>query len=160
MSYQSQIPCMEIHTEPARFVCKCLADADTPSPDLHFLHLVCPQPNPLSCSTLAVILRQTSNKQLWQTNSGGARARTGPASPVPLHHTTPPFSRIGAEEAGRARSLQKTTLFSKDETRNTFRLWTFQRPFRSPAQALISRVSHPAKPNQRRLRLSRLAMAD
>ncbi|KAL2273249.1 hypothetical protein FJTKL_04853 [Diaporthe vaccinii] len=79
---------------------------------LQFLRLVCPKPKSLGCSTVPVVLRQTSDKQLWQTNSGGVRARTGPASPSPLHHTTPPFSRTGAEEAGRA--ISKTPLFSKD----------------------------------------------
>lgn len=112
MSYQSQNPMRQIHTQPAPFVCKCLADADAPSPGLQFLRLVCPKPKSLGCSTVPVVLRQTSDKQLWQTNSGGVRARTGPASPSPLHHTTPPFSRTGAEEAGRA--ISKTPLFSKD----------------------------------------------
>lgn len=131
----------QIHTQPAPFVCKCLADADPPSPDFQLLRPICPKPKTLCRSTVPVVLRQTSNKQSWQTNSRGAGARTGPASPSPLHHTTPPFSRIGAEEAGRA--LSKTPLSSEDETRNALRLGPSQQPFRLTAPALISRVSVP-----------------
>ena len=120
--------------------------ADALSPGLQFLPLFHPKSSLLvAAQPFPIILRQTwSNKQLWQTTSGVARARTGPASPSPLHHITPPFLRIGAEEAGQA--LSKPLCSQKDETGNAFRPRPFQQLFRSLVAALISRAYLPRRP--------------
>lgn len=155
----------EIHTQPAPYVCKCLADADALSPDLEkLLRLVCPKPkqkkNPLRCSTVPVILRQTSNKQQAAlANKLGRRKSSHGSRLAQSPSTTPPRLFSDRHGGSWSSSLQTPLCSQKDETGNAFRFRPLQRQFPSLARALISRASVPRSPDPRRRRLSRLAMA-
>lgn len=141
----------EIHTQPAPYVCKCLADADALSPDLEkLLRLVCPKPKKKKSPPLLDCSRHPAANKQQATSSSGKQTREAQElarvqpRPVPLHHTTPPF--LGSARRKLVELSPNPPLFSK--RRDWERLQIQASPatvsFASPSSYLES--LRPAKP--------------
>lgn len=152
----------EIHTQPAPYVCKCLADADALSPDLEkLLRLVYPKPKKKKFPPLLDCSRHpaANKQQAALANKLGRRKSSHGSSLAQSPSTTPPRLFSDRHGGSWSSSLQTPFCSQKDETGNAFRFRPLQRQFPSLARALISRASVPRSPDPRRRRLSRLAMA-